>query len=69
VAGRPRATFSFTNPFASQYWLLGRRIDHVLVSPELRVLEARRVLTGTDAPVVSDHYGVRVDLLVPAAAE
>ncbi len=69
VPGRPRATFSFANPFANQPWLLGRRIDHVLVSPELRVLAARRVLTGTQGPVVSDHYGVRVELLVPASAE
>ena len=69
VAGRPRATFSFANPFANQRWLLGRRVDHVLVSPDLRVLDARAVLTGADAPVVSDHYGVRVELLVEASAE
>lgn len=67
AAGRPRATFSFANPFANQHWLLGRRVDHVLVSPQLRVLAARRVLTGRDAPVVSDHYGVRADLAVPPA--
>ena len=67
VAGRPRATFSFANPFANQRWLLGRRVDHVLVSPDLRVLDARAVLTGADAPVVSDYYGVRVDLVIPAA--
>lgn len=68
TAGRPRATFSLANPYANQYWLLGRRVDHVLVGPGLRVLDAQRVLTGADAPVVSDHYGVRVDLVVPAAA-
>ena len=67
AAGRPRATFSFANPFANQHWLLGRRVDHVLVSPDLRVLDARRVLTGRDAPVVSDHYGVRADLAIPPA--
>ncbi len=66
AAGRSRATFSLANPFANQYWLLGRRIDHVLVSPGLRVVEARRVLTGTDAPVASDHYGVRADLVIPS---
>lgn len=66
-AGRPRATFSLADPFAKQYSLLGRRVDHVLVSPDLRVIDARRVLTGSDAPVVSDHYGVRADLMVPSA--
>jgi len=68
AAGRARATFSLANPFANQYSLLGRRVDHVLVSPDLRVIDARRVLTGSDAPVVSDHYGVRADLVVPSAA-
>lgn len=67
ATGRPRATFSFANPFANQHWLLGRRVDHVLASPDLQVLAARRVLTGTHDPVVSDHYGVRADLAIPPA--
>ena len=59
---RPAVTFSFTNPFARQFWLLGRRVDHILVSDGLEAVDAATVLTGSDHPVVSDHYGVRAVL-------
>ncbi|MFA9432248.1 endonuclease/exonuclease/phosphatase family protein [Egicoccus sp. AB-alg2] len=61
------ATFAFGNPFARQPWLLGRRVDHVLVGEDLEVVDARVVLTGLDHRVVSDHYGVLADVLVQEA--
>ncbi|WP_130651030.1 endonuclease/exonuclease/phosphatase family protein [Egicoccus halophilus] len=63
---RPRATFAFDNPFARQPWLLGRRVDHVLVGAAFEVVDARVVLDGRDGPVVSDHHGVLAELRLPA---
>lgn len=36
----------------------GERIDYVLVNQRVPVSEHRVVFTGTESPVVSDHYGV-----------
>lgn len=60
AAGCPdRATVSLRNPHARGAVLrVGRRVDHVLVDRSLRVSHAEVVLTGRDAPVVSDHFGV-----------
>lgn len=66
---RARVTVSVANLVASQPWLLSGRIDHVLVSPQVRVLQARRVLTGTSAPVISDHDDAWVELLVEGSAQ
>lgn len=52
-------TFDVDNPFMDHPELADRRIDHVLVRG-LQVRSARVVLTGE--AVVSDHYGVRVEL-------
>lgn len=56
------ATFHPDNPYAEQRQLLDRRVDHVLVRG-LEPAAAEIVLTGDEGPVVSDHYGVRVDLV------
>lgn len=62
AAGRPeRWTFDPANPYASHEELLRRRVDHILVRG-LSPVDARVVLTGDDAPPVSDHYGVRARL-------
>lgn len=58
-----RWTFHPANPYADQPELLERRVDYVLVRG-LEVLDAAVVLTGEDAPVVSDHFGVRATLQV-----
>jgi endonuclease/exonuclease/phosphatase family metal-dependent hydrolase len=63
-------TFSARNPYAPLArapQLLGRRVDHVLARG-FTPAQAAIVLTGADAPVVSDHYGVRVELERLAAA-
>lgn len=66
MAGAPqRPTFDRANPYAWQDELLGRRVDHVLVSADVRVDGARVVLDGRDGPVVSDHHGVLVDVALP----
>lgn len=52
-------TFDVGNPYAQEPALLGRRVDHVLVSSDIDVLEAGTALDGRDGPVVSDHYAVR----------
>lgn len=56
-------TFDLDNPHMDHPELAGRRIDHVLVR-SLQVRSAQVVLNGEDA--VSDHYGVRVELVPPA---
>jgi endonuclease/exonuclease/phosphatase family metal-dependent hydrolase len=61
VHGEDRWTFHPDNPYTWQPELLRRRVDHVLVRG-LEVLDAAVVLTGRDAPVVSDHYAVRAEL-------
>lgn len=58
-----RWTFHPANPYADRPELLERRIDHVLARG-LQAVDAAVVLTGEDAPVVSDHYGVRATLEV-----
>lgn len=63
VHEQERWTFHPANPYAEQTALLERRIDHVLARG-LEVVDAAVVLTGEDAPVVSDHYGVRATLQV-----
>jgi endonuclease/exonuclease/phosphatase (EEP) superfamily protein YafD len=50
-------------PAGQLHWLLGVGIDHVLVSPEIRVAE-RRVL----GDIGSDHYPVYVKLQIPPKA-
>jgi len=52
-----RPTFDAANPYLWQPELAGRRVDHLLVR-QLRVHDAAVVLTGEDAPMVSDHFGV-----------
>lgn len=64
--GRERPTFDRANPYLWQPELAGRRVDHVLVRG-LEATGAKVVLTGEDAPVVSDHFGLRVTL-APAGA-
>ncbi|HVM00149.1 MAG TPA: endonuclease/exonuclease/phosphatase family protein [Egibacteraceae bacterium] len=59
-----RPTFDRVNPYLWQPELAGRRVDHLLVR-DLAVRDAAVVLTGKDAPVVSDHYGVRATLASP----
>lgn len=60
---RDRPTFSVCNRFArTSPWLAFRRVDHVLVDRSLTVEDAEVVLTGRDAPVVSDHFGVRATI-------
>ncbi|MDQ4129535.1 MAG: endonuclease/exonuclease/phosphatase family protein [Actinomycetota bacterium] len=54
-------TFHPANPFAEQQDLLERRVDHVLARG-FEVSDAAVVLTGEDAPVVSDHFGLRATL-------
>ncbi|MDX1621941.1 MAG: hypothetical protein R3320_13165, partial [Nitriliruptorales bacterium] len=53
-----RPTFASENPWTWQVSLMDRRIDHVLVR-DLQAASSEVVLTGEDAPPVSDHYGVR----------
>ncbi len=60
-------TFSLRNRYARLLpWLCGRRVDHVLGDPALQAPRAEVVFTGDDAPVVSDHYGLRVTIALPA---
>jgi endonuclease/exonuclease/phosphatase family metal-dependent hydrolase len=54
-------TFHPRNPFVWQPRLLRRRVDHVLARG-FDVLDAAVVLTGEDAPIVSDHFGVEATL-------
>jgi len=42
----------------------GSWIDYVFIKPALRAQSARVVFDGTDAPPVSDHYGVVVEFEV-----
>jgi endonuclease/exonuclease/phosphatase family metal-dependent hydrolase len=58
-----RPTFAAENPWVGADQRPGRRLDHLLVSPQATVVSARVVLDG-DADRVSDHYGLEVDLLV-----
>lgn len=51
-------TFAADNPWTWQPELLDRRVDHVLSDGGVTVTAVRRVLTGGDGPVVSDHHGV-----------
>lgn len=61
-------TFSLRNRYARILpWLCGRRVDHALADPDLHARHAEVVFTGDDAPVVSDHYGLRVTLALPDA--
>lgn len=60
-----RPTFDRANPYTWQDELLGRRLDHVLVSADVAVRGARVVLDGEGGPVVSDHYGVLAELELP----
>ncbi len=57
-------TFHPANPYADQQNLLERRVDHVLARG-FEVIDAAVVFTGEDAPVVSDHFGVRTTLHIP----
>jgi endonuclease/exonuclease/phosphatase family metal-dependent hydrolase len=60
-------TFSMRNRHARLLpWLCGRRVDHVLADRALQAKRAEVVFTGEDAPVVSDHYGLRVTIALPA---
>lgn len=52
-----RPTFDPANPYLWQPELADRRVDHLLVR-DLAVEDAAVVLTGEDAPIVSDHFGV-----------
>lgn len=63
VHRQDRWTFHPDNPYAELPQLLERRVDHILARG-FEVLDAAVVLTGADAPVVSDHYGVRATLAV-----
>lgn len=65
AGGQDRPTFDRVNPYLWQPELAGRRVDHVLVRG-LVATAAAVVFTGEDAPIVSDHFGVRVTL-APAA--
>lgn len=56
VAEQP--TFHPANPYLWQPELADRRVDHVLARG-FTVEDAAVVLTGEDAPIVSDHFGVR----------
>ncbi|MFN2557823.1 MAG: endonuclease/exonuclease/phosphatase family protein [Nitriliruptorales bacterium] len=56
-------TFHPANPYADQQDLLERRVDHVLAR-DFEVIDAAVVLTGEDAPVVSDHFGVLATLRI-----
>ncbi|MDX1658755.1 MAG: endonuclease/exonuclease/phosphatase family protein [Nitriliruptorales bacterium] len=58
VCRSDRPTFASENPWTWQVSLMDRRIDHVLVR-DLQAASSEVVLTGQDAPPVSDHYGVR----------
>jgi endonuclease/exonuclease/phosphatase family metal-dependent hydrolase len=64
VAERP--TLSRRNPWTWQWWLTDRRVDHVLVSPEVEVVDAAVTFDGATGPVVSDHYGILTTLALPA---
>lgn len=61
AGGRDRPTFDAANPYLWQPELAGRRVDHVLVRG-LAATAGAVVFTGEDAPMVSDHFGVRVTL-------
>lgn len=60
--GEERPTFDRANPYLEQRELAGRRVDHVLVTPDVDVRDARVVFTGEPEPIVSDHYGVLAEL-------
>lgn len=55
-------TFAADNPWTWQPLLLDRRVDHVLAHESVRTPRVDVVLTGEDAPRVSDHYGIRAQL-------
>lgn len=57
-------TFAADNPWTWQPLLLDRRVDHVLAHEAVATPRVEVVLTGEDAPRVSDHYGVRAHLEV-----
>ncbi|MBW3577424.1 MAG: endonuclease/exonuclease/phosphatase family protein [Actinobacteria bacterium] len=59
--GEEEWTFHPDNPYVWQPSLLRRRVDHILVRG-LKVVDAAVVLRGDDAPIVSDHFGVRAIL-------
>ncbi|HUH06303.1 MAG TPA: endonuclease/exonuclease/phosphatase family protein [Egibacteraceae bacterium] len=61
AASTDRATFDQANPYMWQHELAGRRVDHILARG-LRPVAADVILTGEDAPIVSDHFGVRAIL-------
>ncbi len=54
-------TFDRPNPYLWQPELADRRVDH-LAARGVVLADAHVVLDGSDGPVVSDHYGVRVTL-------
>lgn len=62
-----RWTFHPDNPFVTQHELTRRRIDHVLARG-LVPTSAAIVLDGDDGPIVSDHLGVRAELIVCGSA-
>lgn len=63
AGSQERPTFDAANTYLWQPELAGRRVDHVLARG-LQVAEASVVLTGEDAPIVSDHFGVRARLVM-----
>jgi endonuclease/exonuclease/phosphatase family metal-dependent hydrolase len=64
VYGDEGWTFHPDNPFVRQPKLARRRIDYVLVRG-LDILDVAVVLTGQDAPIVSDHFGVQASVALP----
>ena len=68
--GDPGPTFAPDNPYATDWDWPFRRIDYVLVrcgdhgGPTLAVRDCRRLFDGPD-DVVSDHYGLLAELVLP----
>lgn len=64
VCSDERPSFAAENPWTWQVSLMDRRIDHVLVRGAIDAVGTDLVMTGEDAPPVSDHYGVTCHLTV-----
>ncbi|HET8647089.1 MAG TPA: endonuclease/exonuclease/phosphatase family protein, partial [Vicinamibacteria bacterium] len=68
---RRAAGFTFdpaTNPYAARgrcRHIPGQRIDYVLYRPHAGLRCPQAALVFTEAPHLSDHYGVLADLLLP----
>ena len=41
-----------------------KRIDYIFIDKKVKVLKSTVIFNGINKPVISDHFGVEVDILI-----